>query len=130
MTNSAAEQIWERNFGPLLTLVEVTRALGGISEDALNNLVNAGKILELADDAGQIRYPAWQIDPVEHAVFPLVVQIIQRFRDRDADSWEIASFCVDKNPDLEGQSPRDSFGKPVNEAVLTAAGRAVSRLYD
>mgnify|MGYP006946477671 CR=1 FL=1 len=103
---------------------------GKISREALSKRVRTGKVLRLKDDRGQTRYPSWQFDPKTGDPYPVMVEVIRMFRNRGADEWEIASFCTDPAPELDGMAPKVALVDGDESAVLAAARRALARLYD
>lgn len=125
-----AENIWEGQFGPLLTSADARTMMGDISREALAKRVRTGKVLRLKDGRGRTRYPSWQFDPAEAKAYPAMIEIIKMFRDRGADEWEIASFCTDPAPELGDEAPKTVLKTSNSSAVLTAARRALARLYD
>ncbi len=123
-----AGEAWERAIGDLLTSAEARILLGGVSREALRKRVMSGSVIALRDDAGAVRYPRWQFDPVSGSVFPAVKRLNEIFAQADLDDWTLASFATTPQPELDGRTPVAALSDEDPAPLLDSAHRAAAEL--
>lgn len=115
--------------GPFYTTRALSRLLGGITRQAVEDRRRRGRLLALRTADGAWVYPAFQFD-ADHRVLPGLPAVVAALAASGASEWTVASILTTPQPDLGGRSIVEHLraGRPV-EPVLelcraTAAARA------
>lgn len=124
---AAAALVWEDTLGPLLTGQQARELLGGVSRQRLDQLVKAGRVIMLEERSGARRFPAWQFRAGR--VLDALVAAHRQFVVVGESPWEGAAWCVNRHPQLDGQSPIEwaTRNRAADRLVLVAR-RDASRL--
>lgn len=121
---------WDDLLGPFYSTAQVAKICGGISRQALADRRERRTILGLKTADGVIVYPSFQFDGTNRVVSGLS-DVLQCFRDVDADDWTLAGWLVSPLRALGGQSVMDwlrAGGEP--EPVLALARDAARRFSE
>lgn len=87
-------------------VADLLGSAGANRRQAASGLRKAGKLLGL-DDAGRVRYPAFQIDAARARVRPIVSELNNRL-DARQDPWAVASWWLLPHARLpKGRSPAE-----------------------
>lgn len=116
---AAAEALWGRQLGDLLSLQDVQALLGVTSRQAVHDLAQRGRLLGLLTRNGRIAYPRFQFasDGRPYLALPAV---LAAFRTAEASPWTVASWFTTEQPELEGLTP----------AAWLAGGKDSDRLVE
>jgi hypothetical protein len=121
----ATENAWrkmEREFG-LLSSREVSERLGSRSPNRsyASDQHSRGRLIAIRR-GGAMRFPGFQIDPVEQQIRPVIEDLIRIARDADVSEASLALWLCSPTGYLDGDRPVDRLDRP--EEVAKAAENA------
>ncbi len=112
---------------PLLAAGAVAEALGSTgtnTREAASTLRRKGDLVGVMDKRRYL-YLAFQIDPLERRVRP-VVSDVNHVLDAKGDAWGVASWWVSPHPRLDDRAPMDLVAGPDEADLRVLARTAVS----
>ncbi|UXN32779.1 hypothetical protein [Glutamicibacter sp. M10] len=120
--SAATEQAWrelESEFG-LLTSTEVSDLVGSDSPNRsyASNQRSQGKLIAVKRPKG-LRYPGYQFDRSEHAILPVIEELIALAQAAGRSESSLALWIIRPTGYLDGDRPVDRFSDP--ERVLEVA---------
>ncbi|WP_144662866.1 hypothetical protein [Paenarthrobacter nicotinovorans] len=118
----ATENAWremETEFG-LLTSIEVSKAVGSKfpNRSYASDQRAAGKLLAIKRPGG-FKYPGFQIDPPEHALRPVIKDLLELAAEAGRSEAGLALWIISPTGYLDGARPVDLLDEP--ETVVEAA---------
>lgn len=121
----ATENVWrtmDEEFG-LLSSTEVSKAVGSKSPNRsyASEQRTAGRLLAIKRPGG-FKYPGFQIDQNEHAIRPVMADLINVAGDAGRSEASLALWAVSTTGYLDGARPVDRLDEP--ETVIHAAREA------
>jgi hypothetical protein len=119
---AAAETLWARHLGDLLSLQDVQALLGVTTRQAVHDLVQRGRLLGLPMRNGRVVYPRCQFGPSGRP-YPALAGVLAAFRAVEANPWTIASWLTTEQAELEGLTPVDWLGRDDDAARLIEVAR-------
>ncbi len=125
---AVADSIWDRFLGPLLDLAQTKVLLGVRSRQAVNDLVQRGRLLAIEGTGGRKLYPAFQFG-ADGRPFPQIADILGIFADVVESHHTIASWMVSPKPLLGDETPAGWMRSAGDSALLLeVARRGAARL--
>lgn len=122
----AAEHAWREHLGTLLDLASVRALLGGVSRQAVHDLMKRRRLLAV-EEKGERLYPAFQFR--QGKALPGVAGVLAAFEAAVLDPHTVAAWLNRPNPELESRSPAEWLHEGRGEdAVVLAARRVAARL--
>lgn len=118
---AAAEALWGRQLGGLLSLQDAQALLHVRTRQAVHDLVQRGRLLGLPTRNGRMVYPRFQFGP-DGRPYAALGSILAVFRAVKTNPWTIASWFTSEQAELEGLTPTEWFarGKDVERLVEVA----------
>lgn len=102
-------------------VADLLGASGRNKREAASDLRRRGTIVGVPVSGRKLVYPAFQFDPVDRMVIPVVAVVNARLGALE-DPWGVASWWISPQPRLDGQAPRELIGSDRTEQLLTLAG--------
>jgi hypothetical protein len=126
---SVAPLLWAEAVGERWDTTATAEFLG-ISRQALHERVKRGTVLGLPG-RGTTWFPTWQFDLLARTVRPVVLDIVEAFREElgDLDAYTVAAWATSRQPGLAGLTPADWLGSGHDERkAVQAASRTARKL--
>lgn len=101
---AAADSLWRRHLGGLLSLQDVQAMLGVRTRQAIHDLVRRGRLLGLPTREGRTVYPCFQFGP-DGRPYPEIASVLLVFHATGANHWTVASWFTTEQPELGGRTP-------------------------
>jgi hypothetical protein len=126
---AAADLVWRRELGRLLTRAEAQKLLNLGSRQAISDLVKRNRLLALPTQRGTYEYPAFQFDVERGRIHPVVPRLLKTLGAAFVSPFSIASWFTSPNSLLGGSTPAEWIHTGEPEApLIEAAERTASRV--
>jgi Protein of unknown function (DUF2384) len=125
---AAADEIWRRELGRLLTRREAQELMGVGTRQGMADHVKHGRLLALPGEGGRYSFPAFQFgaDGRPHPGFRELLDVLH---DAFESPYTLAAWFTTPQAELGGETPAESLRTgEKREALLLAAERARARL--
>jgi hypothetical protein len=115
------EDPWRAFLGPLLDAEQVRSLLGIPSLEAVDNLVQAKRVLALPGTADEVVYPAFQFSD-DGQPYPTIAEVIEILAPVAETPYTIATWLMSPKPYFDGRSPMQwlKSGRPPRQVVTEA----------
>jgi hypothetical protein len=124
---AAAELVWGRQVGRMLSSREVAELLG-VSRQAVHERTQRGSLLALRGADGGMLYPAFQFGSSGHPLAG-IAEAVRALTPVVETPYTIAAWFTSSEPELEGLTPSDWLRDGRDpEAVIEQARREAARL--
>jgi hypothetical protein len=117
----ARREILSRDMLDAPTVAELVGGGAKNRREVASVLKRKSLVVALPGSGRGFLYPAFQFDPVEGRVRPVVAQVNRHLQALE-DPWGVASWWVSSQPRLDGRSPRDLLGSDEEPDLLVLAG--------
>src|SRR4051794_19574361 len=95
--------IWEAELGELLSPAEIRELVGVASDELIEAMLRARRLIGLRDSAGRLHFPRLQA-PDRRLLEPLIAAYWV-VADAAISDWTAASWCAAPDDALDGLSP-------------------------
>lgn len=124
----AADTVWGRHLGPMLSTKQVIQLLRVTTRQAVNDRVRRHRLLALPGHDRELDYPAFQFR-ANGEPYPGVPAVLKAFSTAGISPPTIASWFVTPQPDLDGVTPVEWMAAARDDNELAhAAQRSAQRL--
>lgn len=125
---AAADALWSKRLGPLLSREQAQKLLGVGSRQAVSQRAKRRRLLALPTHDDRLAFPAFQFS-ASGRPYAALPAILEAFEGADLSSYTIASWFVTPQRLLRGMSPAAWLRRGRDpERVVEAARRSAARL--
>ena len=125
---AAADVLWRRRLGRLLTSEEVRQVLGVGTRQAVSDFVKRRRLLAIRGADGRLLFPAFQFSATGRPL-PALEAVLAAFARAGVDELTVGSWFTSPQDLLEGRTPADWLQSGGADAlVIEAARRTASEL--
>ncbi len=125
---AAADVLWRRRLGRLLTSEEVRQVLGVGTRQAVSDFVKRRRLLAIRGADGRLLFPAFQFSATGRPL-PALEAVLAAFARAGVDELTVGSWFTGPQDLLEGRTPADWLQSGGADAlVIEAARRTASEL--
>lgn len=119
---------WDDLVGPFYGTGQVTKLLGGISRQALDDRRKRRTLLGLKTTDGVLVYPLFQFDS-GNRILPGLSEVLQCFAGSDVDDWAVAGWLISPLRSLENRSVVDWLRHRGELQPVLALARDMARRF-
>lgn len=124
---AAADQVWSRGLGRLLTRVEAQELMGVGTRQGISDHVARRRLLALSGEDGQLLFPAFQFGEDGRPLTGLS-DVLRTLQGAFESSYSLASWFTTSQEELGNATPAESLRAGDRGPVLLAAKHAHARL--
>lgn len=120
---AAADLIWRRKLGRLLSRAELQEMLGQKTRQAVSELVRNGRVLALPSEGAGYLFPAFQVDATKRRIYAAIPRVLAVFEGAVETPLTIAAWFVEPDPVLDREVPADWLREHRDDARLVIAAQ-------